>query len=282
MRAMTRASDTEHQDVHACNANGRTSPWADLLDPLPSPSMGTRLSSGDVHIWRGWLDQPVERVRQLEQTLSTDERERASRFRFETDRTRVGVGRGTLRSIHGHYLGIEPGRVRLRYGPNGKPTLDEGPDRAPIQFNLAHSHQLAVLIFARTRQVGIDLEYVRPVPRLQQIAASFFSAHENAVLSSLPPSQQQEAFYLCWTCKEAYLKATGLGLDHPLDQFDVSLVPGEPARLLRVEGKPEETSRWSLHWLRPAPGYLAALAVEEQESSTCLHTCATSLTWRDL
>jgi len=261
-----RTSGEQRGGTHAGSTDDGTAHWVDPFRPLSvSSSTGIPLSVGDVHIWRGWLDQPAERVRQLEQTLSTDERERASRFRFETDRTRFVVGRGTLRSILGHYLGIEADRVRLRYGRNGKPYLDEGPDRASIQFNLAHSHQLAVLIFARMRQVGIDLEYVRPVPRLQKIAASFFSAYENAVLSSLPPGQQEEAFYLCWTCKEAYLKATGLGLEQPLDQFDVALAPGEPARLLRVEDRPEETRRWSLRWLEPAPGYLAALAVEGQD-----------------
>jgi 4'-phosphopantetheinyl transferase len=239
--------------------------WIELSSPLSPLPSGASLSAEDVHIWRSWLDQPMERVRQLEQTLSADERERASRFRFETDRTRFVVGRGTLRSILGHYLGIAPDCLQFGYGPQGKPYLHEGPDRATIQFNLAHSHQLAVFAFARMREVGIDLEHMRPVPRLQQIVASFFSAQENTTLSELPPSQQQEAFYLCWVSKEAYLKASGLGLAQPLQQFDVSLVPGEPARLLRVEGKPEETSRWSLCWLRPAPGYRAALAVEGQD-----------------
>jgi 4'-phosphopantetheinyl transferase len=161
--------------------------------------------------------------------------------------------------------------VQFVYGLHGKPCLREDTGPAAIRFNLAHSHQLAVYVIARTREVGIDLEYMRPVPDLQQIATSAFSAREVAMLSGLPPGQQREAFYLCWTSKEAYVKAKGLGVAQPLTQFDVSLVPGKPARLLRVEGDPEETTRWSLRWLRPAPGYVAALAVEGHDWQLTCH-----------
>ncbi|HUT18859.1 MAG TPA: 4'-phosphopantetheinyl transferase superfamily protein [Anaerolineae bacterium] len=263
MRTMAGTDDEQHGNADGRFSNREVQCWTELVDLAPlSPLAGCSLSAKDVHIRRSWLDQPPWRVRQLAQTLSADERERADRFRFETDRMRFIVGRGTLRSILGRYLNTEPGRVQLCYGPHGKPHLREESNQATIRFNLAHSHQLAIYAFARTREVGIDLEYIRPVPRLQQIAASVFSARENALLSGLPASQQQEAFYLCWTCKEAYVKAKGLGLEHPLEQFDVSLVPGEPARLLRVESDPGDTSRWSLRWLEPAPGYVAALAVE--------------------
>jgi 4'-phosphopantetheinyl transferase len=263
MSTMTRSGHIRHEGTRGIGAGDRAPHRVEFFDPAPlSSSAGGSLSANDAHIWRSWLDQRPWRVRQLAQTLSADERARADRFRFETDRMRFIVGRGTLRSILGRYLDTEPGRVQLCYGPHGKPHLREESNQAAIRFNLAHSHQLAVYAFARTREVGIDLEYIRPVPRLQQIAASVFSARENAVLSGLPASQQQEAFYLCWTCKEAYVKAKGLGLEQPLEQFDVSLVPGEPARLLHVESDPGDTSRWSLRWLEPAPGYVAALAVE--------------------
>lgn len=260
---------TREVDDRSAGAIGTSNGVLDWIEPfVPAPpisSAGALLTHRDVHVWRSWLDQPHWRVRQLAQTLSVDEQERACRFHFERDRTRYIVARGTLRSILGRYLDREPGDLQFVYGLHGKPCLCDEQGRAAIHFNLAHSHRLAVYAFAQRREVGIDLEYVRPIPHLQQIAASFFSAREVATLSSLPPSQQQEAFYLCWTSKEAYVKAKGLGLAQPLDQLDVSLVPGKSARLLRVEGRPEETSRWSPRWLRPAPGYMAALAVEGQD-----------------
>lgn len=187
---------------------------------------------------------------------------RAELFHFEQDRKRFIVGRGVLRTILALYLGTEPSRLQFCYGPHGKPYLADRLGDATLRFNLAHSHELALYAFTRGREIGVDLEYIRYMPGVEQIAARFFSTRENAVLHALPTSQKQEAFFNCWTLKEAYIKAIGNGLAQPLDKFDVSLAPGEPARLLSVEGAPEEASRWSLKALTPAPGYVAALAVE--------------------
>ena len=228
---------------------------------LPPPGHLTLLSN-DVHVWRATLEKPALRVQQLAQTLSSEERMRAKQFHFEQDRKRFIVGRGILRTIIGLYLGTEPSRLQFCYGPHGKPYLADKFGEDTLRFNLAHSHELALYAFTRGREIGVDLEYIRYMPDAEQIAGSFFSARENAVLHALPTSQKQEAFLNCWTRKEAYIKAIGNGLTQPLDKFDVSMTPGEPARLLNVEGAPEEASRWSLKVLTPAPGYVAALAVE--------------------
>jgi 4'-phosphopantetheinyl transferase len=131
-----------------------------------------------------------------------------------------------------------------------------------LRFNVSHSHGLALYAVTRRRKIGIDIERVRPISGPEQLAARFFSAGENAELCALPEHVKHEAFFNCWTRKEAYVKARGEGLSLPLNQFDVSLNPGEPARLLRVERDPQEAARWSLQGLTPAPGYVAALAVE--------------------
>jgi 4'-phosphopantetheinyl transferase len=220
------------------------------------------LSENEVHIWRAPLDQPDLCIRQLGQMLSEEECIRAKRFRFEDDGRHFVVSRGILRAILSLYLDIEPSRLQFCYARHGKPYLAEELGRGALRFNLAHSHELALYAFTRGREIGVDVEYVRHMPDAEQISASFFSAQENAVLSALPADQKQEAFFSCWTRKEAYIKATGEGLTQPLDMFDVSLTPGEPARLLNVEGNPEEASRWSLEALRPASDYVAALAVE--------------------
>ena len=219
----------------------------------------TPLSNADVHIWCASLDCSAPYMKKLELTLSEDEIIRANRFHFQRDRRRFVVGRGTLRAMLGLYLNRRPDQMKFRYGVHGKPYLAE--DNG-ICFNLAHSHELAVYAFTRCRQVGVDLEYIRPIPDFEQISASFFSPRENSVLSSLPIDQRQEAFFNCWTRKEAYIKAIGDGLVHPLDQFDVSLAPEEPVRLLSVANAPEECSRWELRTFAPAPEYVAAVAVE--------------------
>lgn len=227
---------------------------------LPAPTH-PKLSRNDVHIWWAMLDQTLPRVEQMTEILSQAERVRAGRFHFERDRRRFIIGRGTLRMLLSLYLDMEPDQLKFNYGAYGKPYLGQAGDSG-MKFNLAHSHELAVYAFALGREMGVDIEYVRHIPDIEQIAASFFSQRENAVLKSLPKDQKRDAFYNCWTRKEAYIKAIGEGLSHPLDQFDVSLTPGESAHLLKVAGDPEEASRWQLKALTPAPGYAAALAVE--------------------
>jgi 4'-phosphopantetheinyl transferase len=220
------------------------------------------LLSDDVHVWCAFLDQPAARAQQLAQTLSADERMRAERFYFERDRKRFIVGRGLLRTILGCYLGIAPNRLQFCYGPRGKPDLAEICGGRKLCFNLSHSQGLALYGITRDRKIGIDLEHIRPISKTEQIAERFFSVRENAVFRALPPSKKQVAFLNCWTRKEAYLKAIGEGLVRSLEQIEVSLAPGEPARLLSIEGDLQSAERWILQELTPALGYVAALVVE--------------------
>jgi len=227
------------------------------------PPSDLTLSSNDIHVWRAALDQPTSCFQQLAQSLCAQERVRAERFYFERDRKHFVVGRGILRTILGLYLGIEPSQLQFYYGPRGKPALTETYGGGWLRFNLSHSQGLALYAVTRDREIGIDIEHIRPMPEAEQIAVRFFSVQENAVFRTLPPSQKQTAFFNCWTRKEAYIKALGDGLALPLDQFDVSLAPGEPARLLSIKGD-RAITRWFLQELTPAPDYVAALAVEGQ------------------
>jgi 4'-phosphopantetheinyl transferase len=226
------------------------------------PPTNLVLSGDQVHLWRASLEQPATRLHELAQILTHDERARAGHFRFERDRRRFIVGRGMFRSILGRYLGIDPFRVRFRYGPCGKPYLAEEPSHRSLCFNLAHSHELALCAVTSGREIGVDLEHIRPMPDIEQIAARFCSAAENAALRAAPQDQKLAAFFTCWTRKEACLKALGDGLNRPLDRFDVAVTLGESTRLLRVEGHPQEIARWSLRTLTPARGYVATVVVE--------------------
>jgi 4'-phosphopantetheinyl transferase len=219
------------------------------------------LSENDVHVWGADLDLPASRIQQLVQTLSPDEQLRAERFYFERDRKHFIAGRGLLRTILGRYLDLEPNQLQFSYGSRGKPALVNTGTGGTHCFNLSHSNGLALYAVTRNCNLGIDLEYIRPMPKVEQLAKRFFSPGEYAVISSLPPDQQQEAFFKGWTCKEAYLKATGEGLIG-LEQVEVSLTPGEPAALVSIQGDSKVASRWSVHELKPAPGYAAALAIE--------------------
>jgi 4'-phosphopantetheinyl transferase len=172
------------------------------------------------------------------------------------------ASRGLLRVILGRYLKTDPKRLRFCYTLHGKPELAEEAGDETVQFNLSRSQGLALYAFTRCRRIGVDLELISHHHGDERIPERFFSPREVCALRQLPADTQLEAFFNCWTRKEAYIKARGDGLSMPLDQFDVSLAPGEPAALLNTNGDPEETCRWSLQGLTPAPGYVGALAVE--------------------
>ena len=213
----------------------------------------------EVHVWAVALDPPQEKVTRLEELLSPDEVERAYRFRFDRHRRRFIVGRGVLRSILGAYLGAAPKDLTFRYGEKGKPALGEDWEE-DLSFNLSHSGELALYGFGQRLELGIDVEQRRELPGAEDIAERFFSVPERLALREVPESLKSEAFFNCWTRKEAYIKATGDGLSMALDRFDVTLLPGEPARMLSADGDTSAAARWSMVHLEPAPGYVGALA----------------------
>jgi 4'-phosphopantetheinyl transferase len=230
--------------------------------PPRSPAAGLQLGAGEIHVWSIPLAPPAEQVERLGRFLAADEWQRANRFRFEKHRRQYVVGRGALRALLAIYLGTRPERVVFTYGPRGKPFLGPEMGAPALQFNLSNSNELAVVGFVLGPEIGVDLEYLRPMPDCEQIAERFFSHSEREVLRGIPAAGKEEAFFNCWTRKEAYLKAVGEGLAAPLDSFDVTLASGEPPRMLALEGNAERAACWSFHHLRPADDYLGAVAIE--------------------
>ena len=226
-----------------------------------SPPLDLTLDLGEIHVWRVSLAQTESCLQSLQQTLSTDERTKADRFRFPKDRSQFIVSRGALRAILSRYLNISSHILRFDYNPYGKPSLIVAQGGNTLRFNLSHSRGMALIALTKNRDIGVDIEGINPNFSCLEIAEKFFSPLENSVLGSLPEHLQATAFFTCWTRKEAYIKAVGKGLSIPLNQFDVSLAPGEPAALLNVEGNPEEVSKWSLIELFPSSDMVAAVAV---------------------
>ncbi len=226
-----------------------------------SPPLDLTLDLGEIHVWRVSLDQTESCLQSLQQTLSTDERTKADRFRFPKDRSQFIVSRGALRAILSRYLNISSHILRFDYNPYGKPSLIVTQGGNTLRFNLSHSRGMALIAITKNRDIGVDIEGINPNFSGLEIAEKFFSPLENSVLRSLPEHLQATAFFTCWTRKEAYIKAVGKGLSIPLNQFDVSLAPGEPAALLNVEENPEEASKWSLIELFPSSDMVAAVAV---------------------
>lgn len=222
-----------------------------------------RPSRDEVHVWRATLTRPEAEVERLRGLLSADELTRADSFRFSRDRSDFIVARGALRSILGRYLRRPPERLRFVYNDYGKPDLSDAGDGVPLRFNVTHAGGLALYAVACGREVGVDVERVREGMDYEGIAENFFSRREVGMLRALPVGQRTEGFFNCWTRKEAYVKALSKGLSLPLDRFDVSLAPGEPARLLYA---PDDDKRGAhgltLRELAPGFGYVAAVAIE--------------------
>jgi 4'-phosphopantetheinyl transferase len=253
--------NTHVKSDHTQRRDGRQAhAWA-------APPADVRASDDVVDLWRLPLAlRPPRDAERFRQTLSADEAERAARFHFDRDRDRFTAARAQLRAVLALYLRTEPARLRFAYGPHGKPALAGGPaggGDSALRFNLAHSHELALLAVTRSHEVGVDLEHVRPDFATEDIAERFFSRREAAALRALPEGVARvEAFFRCWTRKEAFIKAKGEGLSFPLSLFTVSLAPGEPAALLGCDTDAGETERWTLINLEPGAGYFAAAAAE--------------------
>ncbi|MGA7937659.1 MAG: 4'-phosphopantetheinyl transferase superfamily protein [Kovacikia sp.] len=215
-----------------------------------------------IHIWRASLNLSPLQLGELAQTLSTDELQRADRFRFESDRHRFIAARGTLRAILGRYLEIAPGQIQFHYAVHGKPAIAmPATDPAPrpfLEFNLSHSQDLMVCAITRHNRVGIDLEYLHPIPNLEGLTRRFYSAQEYSAIQGLSADQQVRSFFQHWTCKEAFLKAIGEGLGE-LSQVEV-LIDAEQAQLIQCPEQASPLQQWLLHLFTPAPGYIAALA----------------------
>ncbi len=229
--------------------------------PWETPLSWPRLSDDEIHVWCVELAAAGE-VAALAACLSADERERGRGLLTGTHQRRFGVARAMLRRLLGRYLGQAPGALAFARGAHGKPFLQEG----TLHFNVSHSHELALYAIARNREVGVDVEWMRPQVAHEQIAARFFSLEEQEVLAQLPAAERRAAFYNIWTRKEAYVKARGDGIAAGLGSFAVSL--GAEAALLRSD----EGGRWKLVALEPADGYAAALCGAGVDwQMRCLH-----------
>lgn len=226
----------------------------------PGPDSLT-INRDEVHVWRAALNVHPELLKSLLFLLTEEERARSLRFRFRKDRERFTAARGVLRAIVARYLRVDPSCLQFQYSDFGKPVLSREFDTA-IRFNVSHAGELALYAVSLHREVGVDVERIRFDLAYEEIADQFFSPQESSELRALPVERQPEAFFRCWTCKEAFVKAKGGGLSLPLNQFDVSLAPGKPGSLLSIRDDSKEASHWALQELDVGVGYVAALAVE--------------------
>jgi 4'-phosphopantetheinyl transferase len=223
----------------------------------------------EVHVWAVWLKAPPEVNRAYRRLLSLHEIARADRFAFEHLTRSHELSQGTLRLLLAHSLKCKPEDVAFRFGPRGKPML-QGDSR--IRFNMAHSGRLALYAITVDCEIGVDVEELRDIPEMEQVASHYFSKAEAIQLLSIGDEiATREAFYRCWTRKEAYIKAVGDGLYLPLDQFQVTLLSDAPAKFIHIGNDSAAAAQWTLQHLDPAPNYFGALAYHAAPRTIVFH-----------
>lgn len=215
--------------------------------------MSNYLLERDVHIWSIDLNLDLDRINQFDRFLTAPERQRAAKFINPLHGSRWTVARGYLRQVLSQYLNLTPAEIVFSYGQQGKPAVAG----ETLQFNLSHSGDRAVYAISADYSVGIDLEYIHPLPAAD-LVDRFFSATEQAIFHRLPPALQQAAFFHAWTQKEAYLKACGTGLHTPLDQIEVSIDPRTPAAIITAP----LAGMWQIHQLITSAEYAGAIAID--------------------
>jgi 4'-phosphopantetheinyl transferase len=257
--------DSEPPILHPSSLVPHPSPW-----PLPPAEID--LPPGEVHLWSAPLDVPEDLLRRFAGTLSDDENRRAERFRFGVLRDHYIAGRGTLRMLLARYLQAQPAEYSLSYQAHGKPELGApcppfrtGESAARLEFNVSHSHGLAVYAFTLANAIGVDVESIRPMPRAAELMERFFSPQEVEQWRQMPSGGQLRTFFLGWTRKEAWLKAVGSGLSFPLNEFCVTL--DDPARVLSIRGDKREAAQWRLESCEPCEGFVASVALRGEATA---------------
>ncbi|HEV7371697.1 4'-phosphopantetheinyl transferase family protein [Arenibaculum sp.] len=231
---------------------------SDILPHHWVPARGVApLDEGVVDVWRVAMPAWRHSLGALAVHLDADERQRAAAFHFEKDRNSFVLARGVLRHLLGRYLAVPAAAVRIGTGGHGKPEVE-----GPLEFNLSHSGELVLMAFALRRRVGIDVERVEARIDPLGLARGFFAPGEVATLEALPQERRLDAFFACWSRKEAWLKVTGTGLSFPLRDFEVGLEAGSVDALHSVEGSQDAALRWQVSDLEVGSGYRAALATE--------------------
>ena len=202
------------------------------------------LISEHIHLWHIALDTEIS-CTELFLILSIDEQQKANSFHFEKDKNNYIKSHAALRKILSKYYFINPIDICFSYTKYNKPYISD--NQHNLHFNLSHSNDMAIVAIIKNHPLGVDVEYIKPVDDINDIVENFFSNQEKIKFLLLPGEKKLEAFYTIWTRKEAFVKAVGNGLSYPLDDFEVSFLENEPARILKVNDSEIEAKRWSLN-----------------------------------
>lgn len=223
-------------------------------EPITSQSLKTE----EVDLWKISKYAHENKLESYWAVLNKEEKEKALRFRFTKDRNCAIIARGILRHLISTYIELKPEHINFKFGKNGKPFID----KYPIKFNVSHSADSIIIAFTKSHIIGVDVECTERDLDIKSVARSFFSDIEVKRLLKLDKEMHKQAFYNCWTRKEAFIKAEGSGLSFPLKEFSVSLESTTDAELIETHWDQKEKNKWTLSAFTPAKNYIGALAVK--------------------
>ena len=216
------------------------------------------LPEPEIEVWLARLDLDADQAGYCASLLSRDERLRADRFHFERGRRRFTVARGILRILLGTHLKMQPAAIAFGYSKNGKPFV--AGRATQIHFNVSHAEERALYAISKRCAVGVDIEYLNRDIDCGRLAERFFTPGERAALQLIPEIDRKQAFFACWTRKEAVVKATGDGLSLPLDQFEVTIAPGAAPRVVSFVAAMPHAADWTLYAVDSGSDYIATVA----------------------
>lgn len=232
------------------------------------PARKLELREDEVHIWLLPLEKdsaffPTE---PFETFLTNEEKARTARFLFPKDQQRSFATRVLVRLLLSSYTSLAPESWEFQNNPYGRPEISEvcHYNGSPLFFNLAHSKRCIGIAFSRIREVGLDIEWMRDSVQAIEVAEKMFSQSEYRNLCQVPQEELLNSFYRYWTLKEAYIKARGMGLSLPLDQFSFSINSSQVLISFDPQMN-EEPSRWSFQLFSPFPGYQGAWGIRKRD-----------------
>lgn len=226
------------------------------------------IGDAEVDFWAFSIDPNDAVAMSFQSLLSTDEECRANRLRFQPLRNAFVICHGLLRHLLARYMGVDPASIQFRYQLRGKPVLI---NQIGLSFNLSHTNGMMVCGVMKRCKIGVDVEALRPLDDLQELAERYFCPEERGELLSLPENERTSSFYRCWTRKEAYIKAIGAGLSTPLQSFCVTLGLSETAKFLHIKGDKNLAQSWNLLDIDLGAPYVAAVAYPGLERIIRVH-----------
>ena len=225
----------------------------------------TSITPEEVHLWLAFPDEirDPDLLAAYRDLMPAGERTRQQRFHFERHGHQYLIARALVRTTLSRYTGVAPEQWRFCINRYGRPEIESPAGLAPLRFNLSHTAGLVALAVVLKSDIGVDVEDTHRKRIGIELADRYFSETEARALHALPPSLQRARFFEYWTLKEAYIKAKGMGLSIPLEQFSFHMEDERPLRISFDPSLHDRPDVWHFWLMQPTEHHKAALALRQ-------------------